>query len=121
MAATGTPQLLVWGTGAVGGTVAAHLARSGHDVICVDVDANHVRTINRAGLRVSGPVDTFTARPTAVRPQDLKGTFDRILLCVKANRTADVAAALAPHLADIEAGCRVQGAEALNALRSAVN
>ena len=80
MAATGTPQLLVWGTGAVGGTVAAHLARSGHDVICVDVDANHVRTINRAGLRVCGSVDTFTARPTAVRPRDLKGTFDRILL-----------------------------------------
>jgi 2-dehydropantoate 2-reductase len=114
MAATGTPQLLVWGTGAVGGTVAAHLARSGHALVCVDVNANHVRTINQAGLRVIGPVDTFTARPAAACPQDLKGIFDRILLCVKANRTADAAAGLAPHLAN--GGCVVSLQNGLNEL-----
>ncbi len=114
MTAIDTPRLLIWGTGAVGGTVAAHLARSGHAPICVDVDANNVRTINRAGLRVVGPIDAFTTRPAATLPQDLKGTFDRILLCVKANRTADAAAELSPYLAND--GCVVSLQNGLNEL-----
>ncbi|GAA1885635.1 2-dehydropantoate 2-reductase N-terminal domain-containing protein [Lapillicoccus jejuensis] len=36
----------VVGAGAIGGTLAHHLARSGHQVNIVDADAEHVAAIN---------------------------------------------------------------------------
>ena len=35
----------------------------------------------------------------AALPQDVSGTFDRVMLCVKAHDTADATRALLPHLA----------------------
>ena len=52
--------ILVWGAGAIGGTVGAHLARAGLDVLFVDRAADHVARINEAGLRIVGPVREFT-------------------------------------------------------------
>ena len=34
--------VVVWGAGAIGGTLGAHLARAGHDVLFVDRAADHV-------------------------------------------------------------------------------
>ncbi|HAF10268.1 MAG TPA: 2-dehydropantoate 2-reductase, partial [Chloroflexi bacterium] len=39
-------KLLVWGAGAIGGTLGAHLARAGHDVTFVDRAPEHVDAIN---------------------------------------------------------------------------
>ena len=40
----------VVGAGAIGGTIAWHLARAGHPVTVVDTDADHVAAIARDGL-----------------------------------------------------------------------
>jgi 2-dehydropantoate 2-reductase len=61
-------RLLVWGAGAIGGTLGAHLARAGHDVTFVDRAPEHVDAINRAGLRIEGPIVEFTARAPACTP-----------------------------------------------------
>ncbi|MGO4839719.1 ketopantoate reductase family protein, partial [Rhizobiaceae sp. 2RAB30] len=53
-------RILVWGAGAIGGTVGAYLARAGHDVTFVDAASAHVDAMNRHGLRIVGPVDQFT-------------------------------------------------------------
>jgi len=45
-----TTRVLVWGAGAIGGTMGAHLARAGHDATLVDNVADHVDAINRDGL-----------------------------------------------------------------------
>ena len=42
--------LLIWGSGAIGGTIGAYLARSGSDVLMVDMVAEHVEAMNRKGL-----------------------------------------------------------------------
>ena len=42
--------LLIWGSGAIGGTIGAYLARSGSDVLMVDMVAEHVEAMNREGL-----------------------------------------------------------------------
>jgi 2-dehydropantoate 2-reductase len=94
-------DILIWGAGAIGGTVGAYLARAGHSVTFVDVVADHVAAIRdpALGLRITGPVDTFTATGPALTPGDLQGTWPRIFLAVKAQDTEAACRALLPHLA----------------------
>ena len=42
--------ILIWGAGAVGGTLGAYLARAGEDVLLVDIAQDHVDAMNRDGL-----------------------------------------------------------------------
>ena len=79
---------LIWGAGAIGGTLGAYLARAGDDVTMVDTVVEHVDAITRGGLRVTGPIDEFTVRVPAFTPQTLSGTWDEIVLATKAHHTA---------------------------------
>jgi 2-dehydropantoate 2-reductase len=90
---------LIWGAGAIGGTLGAYLARAGGDVTLVDTAVEHVDAITRGGLRVNGPIDEFTVRVPAFTPQNLSGTWDEIILATKAHHTATASRALLPHLA----------------------
>jgi 2-dehydropantoate 2-reductase len=90
---------VVVGAGAIGGTVAAGLARDGHDVLVCDTDAEHVAAINRDGLTIDGPVEQFTARVPAVAPDDLPGELHDVLLAVKAHHTGAAMRTIAPRLA----------------------
>jgi len=92
-------RYLVLGCGAIGGTVAAGLARDGHDVLVSDADPAVVRAINERGLAITGPVENFTARVPAVAPADLPQRLDGpVLLAVKAHHTAAAAGVLAGRL-----------------------
>jgi 2-dehydropantoate 2-reductase len=93
-----TEPLLIWGAGAIGGTIGAYLARGGVDVLLVDTVAAHVAAMNAEGLTIEGPIDNFRVSVRAVLPEAVWGQFSRILLCVKAQHTARAAAQLAPHL-----------------------
>src|ERR1043165_398963 len=92
-------DILVWGAGAIGGTVAAYLARAGHRVTCVDAAAGHREAIARDGLRISGPVDTFTARVMATSPETVRGTWPLAIFAVKAHHSVDAARTLRSYLA----------------------
>lgn len=98
-------DLLIWGAGAIGGTIGAYLARAGHGVTFVDREEAHVDTINAHGLRITGPVDTFTARATAFTPARVEGCYNTVLLCVKAQDTESAVQALQPYLSS--EGCVV--------------
>src|SRR3982074_2292333 len=91
-------RTLIWGAGAIGGTLGAYLARGGHEVTMVDTVVEHVAAITRDGLRVTGPIDEFTVRVPAFTPQTLTGTWDEIILATKAHHTASAVRALRPHL-----------------------
>ena len=92
--------ILLWGAGAVGGTIGAYLARAGHPVVLVDVVAEHVAAIHERGLTIEGPIEEFTQRVPSFTPAQLQGRYRRTLLCVKAQHTAVAAAALRPFLAE---------------------
>jgi 2-dehydropantoate 2-reductase len=93
-------RYLVLGCGAIGGTVAAGLARDGHEVLACDTDPAVVSAINANGIRIDGPVEQFTARLRAVAPADLPGQIDcPVLVAVKAQHTESAAALLAGRLA----------------------
>jgi 2-dehydropantoate 2-reductase len=90
---------LVWGAGAIGGTIGAALIREGEEVLFVDQDAQHVAAINQRGLSITGPIDAHDVKAKAVLPSDVAGSYARILLAVKAHHTAAAVAILKPHLA----------------------
>ena len=93
-------RILVWGAGAIGGTVGAYLARAGHDITFVDVVAEHVHAIRRDGLRITGPIETFTAHASgAFEPDELTGLWSHVYLAVKSQHTMDAVRALRAHLA----------------------
>jgi 2-dehydropantoate 2-reductase len=91
--------LVIWGAGAIGGTIGAHLARAGQDVLMVDRVAEHVEAIGKSGLTITGPISAFTTAARACLPDDLRGTYRRVLLCVKSQDTADAVKAIIPYLA----------------------
>ncbi|HTM33384.1 MAG TPA: 2-dehydropantoate 2-reductase [Vicinamibacterales bacterium] len=105
---------LIWGAGAIGGTLGAHLARAGHDVTLVDTVAEHVAAINRDGLRITGPIAEFTARLPASTPSSVIGPWDTVVLATKAHHTEAATLALLPHLA--EGGCVISAQNGLNEL-----
>ena len=92
-------RVLVWGAGAIGGTVAAYAVRAGHDVTLVDANAAHVAAIREDGLRIEGPIEAFAVRAPAFTPAEATGTWEAILLCVKAHHTEAALDDLEAHLA----------------------
>ena len=107
-------RTLVWGAGAIGGTLGAYLARAGHDVTLVDTVGEHVAAINANGISITGPINAFTQRVPAFTPDDVRGAWDTIVLATKAHHTDDATRALLPHLgAD---GCVVSAQNGLNEL-----
>ncbi|WP_172299728.1 ketopantoate reductase family protein [Pseudoruegeria sp. HB172150] len=91
--------ILVWGAGAIGGTLGAAFLRTGQDVVFVDSATDHIAAIRRDGLKIEGPIWTDTVRAPAFQPSELDGTFRRGFLCVKALHTRSAIAAMAPHIA----------------------
>jgi 2-dehydropantoate 2-reductase len=112
--AASTSRCLIWGAGAIGGTLGAFLSRAGHDVTLVDTVTEHVDAIAQVGLRITGPIAEFTARPPAFTPDALRGTWDTIVLATKAHHTADAVRALLPHLHPD--GCVISAQNGLNEL-----
>ncbi len=92
--------ILIWGAGAIGGTLGAYWARAGVDVLMVDIIAEHASACSTQGLTIEGPVDNFTQVVPTVTPKQLSGNFSRCVLAVKAQHTAAAVDQLAPHLAD---------------------
>jgi len=84
-------KICVYGAGAVGGLMAAWLARSGHEVSVVARGA-HLDAIRKQGLRVrdgqSGKVETFPVSTTPSGPQDY------VLVVVKAQNLTEVASGI---------------------------
>lgn len=107
-----TAPLLVWGAGAIGGTIGACLVRAGHAVTFVDIVEEHVAAIAGAGLAIEGPVGAFRITAPAHTPESLGGRYERALLCVKGQHTGAAVRRLAPFLA--EDGCAVSVQNGLN-------
>src|SRR5215831_13847718 len=84
---SGFGPILIWGAGAIGGTIGAVLRHAGHDVRFVDIVPEHVAAIRAGRLHVSGPVHDLTVAAPAALPHEVDGRFALILLAVKAHHT----------------------------------
>lgn len=104
--------ILIWGAGAIGGTVGAYFRRTGLPVLFVDRSPEHVAAINQDGLQITGPIEEFRVPAEAKLARDVKGRFKLGFLCVKAHDTASAIEEMAPFIADD--GCVVSLQNGLN-------
>lgn len=95
-----TEPVLIWGAGAIGGILGAYWARAGVPVLMVDIVPDHVAACATQGLSIEGPVEEFTQAVPCLTPEQVTGTYRRIVLAVKAQATEGALAALAQHLAE---------------------
>src|SRR5215471_7121534 len=91
-------RCLVWGAGAIGGTLGAHLARADHDVTFVDIVPEHVAAINGPGVSIIGPVASFTQHAPA--PETLTGSCDTVIFATNAHPTEKATRELLPYLSE---------------------
>jgi 2-dehydropantoate 2-reductase len=104
----------VFGAGAIGGTVGAHLVRGGESVLFVDTDVAHVRAMQAQGLTIRGFAETFTVAVEATTPDTLPERLDTVLLACKAPATEVAVSSFADRLASD--GCVVSLQNGLNEL-----
>jgi 2-dehydropantoate 2-reductase len=78
-------KVCVFGAGAIGGFIAAALARSGVEV-CVVARGAHLEAIRRGGLRVSSDLGDFTARVQASADLRDFDDLDYVLLTFKSQQ-----------------------------------
>jgi 2-dehydropantoate 2-reductase len=95
-----TDPILIWGAGAIGGTVACYLSRAGFDITAVDANRAHVKAVRERGLTITGAIEKFTQPLRMSMPEDLVGIWTTIFLCTKALHTETAAQQLLPHLAE---------------------
>jgi 2-dehydropantoate 2-reductase len=93
------PPILIWGAGAIGGTLGAYWARAGLPVTMVDIVAEHAKACSTTGLSITGPVEEFRQVVPTLTPDQVTGQWPIIVLAVKAHATEPALAMLAPHLA----------------------
>jgi 2-dehydropantoate 2-reductase len=89
-------KLAVFGAGAIGGHLAARLARNGAEVAVIARGAQQAAIAAR-GLTIRAPDESFTVHPKVGTPADL-GPQDLVLVTVKAPALASVAKSIAPLL-----------------------
>ena len=89
-----TVEMTFIGGGAIGGAIAAHMARAGHDIVICDIDADYVAAINAHGLIIEGPVENFTVNIKAITPDELPHQIQHAAVAVKSHHTANAAALL---------------------------
>ena len=102
----------VFGAGAIGGTVGAHMVRGGESVLFVDREIDHVRAMQERGLTIRGFADTFTVKVDATTPDALPDRLETVLLACKAPATEDAVRSFADRLAPD--GCVVSLQNGLN-------
>ncbi|MCX7703418.1 MAG: 2-dehydropantoate 2-reductase [Planctomycetota bacterium] len=68
----------VIGVGPIGGILAAHLAKSGVDVVAVDVIEPLIKKIKEGGIRVTGPATEKTYGEILVRLKDATTSLDAL-------------------------------------------
>ena len=93
-------RILVIGAGAVGGYFGGRLAEAGRNITFL-VRSHQAEAIHKRGLRIVSLHGNATLQPKLILADQLAGSYDLIILCVKAYSLAgamnDFAAAVGPN------------------------
>lgn len=92
-------RIAIYGAGAVGGFLAARLARAGRDVRVV-ARGEHLKAIREKGLTLQMPDETFTVQLPASDDPSAIGPVDLVLVTLKTTANPAVARGIAPLMHD---------------------
>lgn len=103
-------RAIIYGAGAIGGTVGGHLALAGHEVVLIARGA-HGEALREHGLRLVTPGGTHLLRlPVATGPGEVAWQAgDVVLLCVKGQDTEAAVEALVAAAGDVPVFCLQNG------------
>lgn len=100
-------KLAVMGAGSLGIVVGALIAKSGQDVVLIDIDERNVEALNRQGARVTGSLD-LAVPVRAILPSQMAGFYDVAFLLTKQTYNEAALTALLPHLTPDSTVCTLQ-------------
>src|SRR5580700_6909105 len=92
-------KITIIGSGAIGGTLGAHMIRAGHDITLCDADEAHIAAVRENGLIIEGPVNEFTVAAHAITPDELPDRIEHAIVAVKSLHTGAAAELLRDRLA----------------------
>ena len=92
--------IVIWGAGAMGGSIGAWLVRLNRSVLLVDSDEAHCWAIAENGLRLSSSMDDFVVDVGCILPEQVEPGLKVVLLAVKAHHTEAALDVIEPLLAD---------------------
>jgi 2-dehydropantoate 2-reductase len=103
-------RFIIYGAGAIGGTVGGHLALGGREVLFVG-RSGHVQAIRQQGFQFVTPEGTHTLRvPATTGAADIMfRNDDVVLLCVKSQDTEKALEELSSRVADVPIFCFQNG------------
>ena len=103
-------RYIIYGAGAVGGSIGGRLAEAGHNVLLI-ARGPHLEAIQRDGLTVRTPDGVTTMRvPAVAHPSEIEwGPEDLVMLTVKSQHTAAALDDLAMAAGDIRVVCAQNG------------
>jgi len=90
-------KICVYGAGAIGGLIGAHLARIGQDVTLI-ARGEHLAAMRARGLKVSGASGHFTVMPRVTDDPAEAGAQNFVIVALKAHQVAGIADRMAPLL-----------------------
>ncbi len=91
-------KIAVWGCGAIGGVVAAGMAKAGEDVLLVDIVPEHVSEMNEKGLLIKRADGEERIKVRAALPSQVNEKFDLVFLGVKSQHTMGALDTIIPCL-----------------------
>ena len=90
-------KFCIYGAGAIGGLIGAHLARSGQDVTLIARGA-HLAAMREKGLKVSGHSGSFTVKPRVTEDPAEAGPQNFVIVALKAHQVPSIAEKMQPLL-----------------------
>src|SRR5512134_2569351 len=90
-------KICIYGAGAIGGLIGAHLARVGEDVTLI-ARGEHLAAMRAKGLSVSGFSGAFTVQPRVTDDPSAAGPQDYVIVALKAHQVAGIADRMGPLL-----------------------
>lgn len=95
-------NIVVFGAGAMGSSIAGYLTRAGIEITVIDPWHTHIAAIQKRGIHVTDPDGEFVAKPKALHVDQVKNLgapIDILFLAVKSPDTEWATRYLAPYLA----------------------
>ena len=97
----------IYGAGAMGTVLGAHISRAGRQIDLITRNASHVEALKRDGAHIGGTVD-FTVPVKALLPEEMSGKYDLIFLMTKQRENPSVCAFLSQYLSENGIICTMQ-------------
>lgn len=89
----------IYGAGSLGTVLGAYITKNGGEIDLINRNRAHVDALNRQGAHIIGTVD-MTVPVKAITPDQMKGSYDIILLMTKQLHNAEVVTMLRDVLAE---------------------